>query len=579
LFAALVVLLAIVCVRLVWIQVVQGAELTRTAEKQRTRDIKLSPRRGSIFDREGEPLAVTSDAKDVYADATAVKDATSTAEALAHELGGEAKDYLPKLQKNTHFVYLKRKVPIQRADALGKLEIKGIGMIDSSMRTYPGSTLACQVLGFVGIDDNGLAGLERQYDSTLAGTPGRVVAERDTQGHVIPGGVITAQEPVDGQDIYLTIDKDIQYKAQAELAAAVKKYGAKSGTVVVMDPRNGEILAMASTPYFDPNDFGGAEASAMRNKAVSDTYEPGSTIKSFTAASAIDAGLFTPTSMFHLPPTIQVGGRTIHEAHARGTVDYSLMQIVTHSSNVGAVKIGQKLGKDRLIDYFARFGLSHRTGIDFPGEAPGYTPKASAWSASSMGNIPFGQGLSVTPIQLVRGMAAIANGGTLVTPHFLYRQSSAVATFPANPEPVISKPSADSATVMLTDVVREGTGMSAAVKGYEVAGKTGTAQKIGANGAYLKGVYISSFVGYLPAGDPQILILVTIDSPSSGLYGGTVAAPAFRRIASFCVAHLRIAPAESVGRFEIPGTTGGNEKVSGGTKGTTGTVESTSSGQ
>lgn len=582
LFAILAVMLGVVGLRLVWIQVVEASALTAKAEQQRTRDIELSPRRGSIFDREGQPLAVTSDAKDVYADALAVTDATSTAEAVAHALGGTAADYLPKLQRRTHFVYLARKVSVERADALAKLELKGIGMIAASMRTYPGGTLACQVLGFVGVDDNGLAGIEKQYDGTLAGTPGRVVAERDTQGHIIPGGVITAQEPVDGQDVYLTIDKDIQYKAQAELAKAVEVYGAKSGTVVVMDPRNGEVLAMASTPYFDPNDFGAAESGAIRNKAVSDTYEPGSTIKSFTAVASIDQGLFTPTSIFRLPPTLKVGDRTIHEAHGRGTVDWTLMQIVTHSSNVGAVKVGQKLGKARLIDYFARFGLSHKTGIDFPGEASGYMPKASAWSASSMGNIPFGQGLSVTPIQLVRGMAAIANGGTLVTPHFLYRQSSAVATFPANPQPIISAAAARSATVMLTDVVREGTGTSARVKGYEVAGKTGTAQKIGASGAYMKGVYISSFVGYLPAGDPQLVILVTIDSPKRGLYGGTVAAPAFREIAKFCVAHLRIAPAASVGKIELPpGASGytGNEKVAGTTKSTTRTVESTSSGQ
>ena len=561
----LAALLAIVTVRLVYIQVVQAAELRQTAEKQRLRDIVLPARRGSIFDREGQPLAVTSDAKTIYAVPVQVKDATATASALGRVLGGDAKDYLKRLHRGGSFVYIARKVDLARAAALEKLKIDGIGMIDDARRTYPGGSLACQILGFVGVDDKGLAGIEKQYDSTLAGTPGRIVAERDTQGRIIPGGIVAAEDPVDGQDVYLTIDKDIQFKAQTELAAAVKKFGAKGGSVVVMDPTNGEILAIASTPYFDPNEYSTAKQQAMRNKAITDAYEPGSTIKSFTAAAAIDARLLTPTSMFHLPPTIRVGDRTIHEAEARGTVDYSLTDIVTKSSNVGAVKIGQKLGKRRLADYFSRFGLSQKTGVDFPGEASGWMPPVASWSQSTMGNLPFGQGLSVTPLQLARSVSAIANGGTLVTPHFLYRQASLTATFPASPVPIISRATASDATRMLANVVREGTGVEAKVAGYEVAGKTGTAQKPRVGGlGYMKGVYVSSFVGYLPAGAPRVLILVTLDSPKRGIFGGTVAAPAFSRIAAFCVAHLRIAPAASVGRVpktKKPAATG-NKKVS-----------------
>jgi cell division protein FtsI (penicillin-binding protein 3) len=582
----LAALLVAVGTRLVWIQVVQAADLRKTAEKQRTRDIVLPARRGSIFDREGVPLAVTSDAKTVYAVPTQVKDATATASAVARTLGGQSKDYLARLHRGGSFVYLARKVGLTRAAELQKLKIDGIGMIDDALRTYPGANLACQILGFVGVDDTGLAGIEKQYDSTLAGTPGRIVAERDTQGRIIPGGIIKAQDPVDGQDVYLTIDKDIQFKAQTELAAAVKKFGAKGGSVVVMDPRSGEILAMTSTPFFNPNKYSTAKFDAMRNKAITDAYEPGSTIKSVTAASAIDAGLFTPSSMFRLPPTLRVGDRTIHEAHVRGTVNYSLSQIVTHSSNIGAVKIGQALGKRRLADYFTKFGLSRKTGVDFPGEASGWMPPPSTWSLSTMGNLPFGQGLSVTPLQLARSLAAIANGGTLVTPHFLYRQGSAPATFPADPEPVISRAAATQATRMLTDVVREGTGMEAAVSGYQVAGKTGTAQKprVGGVGYMSGGVYVASFAGYLPAGDPKILIVVTIDSPSRGLYGGTVAAPAFSHIASFCVAHLRIPPAASVGPVSKAkksvsgkGTSGkaGNKKVSSGSGAKDHAVEST----
>lgn len=547
--AILALMLAVVGVRLFWIQVVQASELAKTAQAQRTRDIELPARRGSIFDREGQPLAVTSDAKTVYADPREVKDATSTASAIAGVLGGDTKDYLAKLHKGGSFVYIARKVDYTRAVALEKLKLKGIMQIDDSRRSYPGGTLACQILGFVGVDDKGLAGMEKQYDSTLAGTAGRVVAERDRQGRLIPGGIVTAQDPVDGQNVYLTIDNDIQFKAQTELANAVKQFSAKGGSIVVMDPTNGEILAMASTPYFDPNDFADATQDAMRNRALTDAYEPGSTIKAMTAAASIDAGLFTSASMFRLPPTLKVGDSTIHEAHARGTVDYSLSDIVTKSSNIGAIKVGQALGKKKLADYFSRFGLSKRTGVDFPGEAKGWTPPASAWSPSTMGNVPFGQGLSVTPLQLARSLSAIANGGKLVTPHFLYRQESVPATFPANPEPVISAKAAFETVKMLTNVVREGTGLEAKVSGYEVAGKTGTAQKVrpGGVGYMTGGVYISSFAGFLPAGAPKVLIVITIDEPSKGLYGGTVAAPAFSRLASFCVAHLRIAPAATVG--------------------------------
>jgi len=253
--------------------------------------------------------------------------------------------------------------------------------------------------------------------------------------------------------------------------------------------------------------------------------------------------------MFKLPPTLKMGDRTIHAAHARGTVKYSLSEIVTKSSNIGAVKVGQALGKKRLAEYFEGFGLSRRTGVDFPGEAKGWMPPTSTWSASSMGHLPFGQGLSVTPLQLARSMSIIANGGFAVTPHFLQRQDSTPATFPATPEPVISRKASFESVKMLTNVVREGTGTEAKVKGYEVAGKTGTAQKARADGlGYMGGgVYIASFAGFLPAGAPKVMIVITIDTPRKGLYGGTVAAPAFSRIAAFCVAHLRIAPAASIG--------------------------------
>lgn len=545
LLAVLIVGFVIVAGRLVWLQVVEGPAYAKMALDQRHREMDIPPERGSIYDREGEPLAVSMEARNVYAIPKTVADPAGAAKAMASVLGGNEADYLAKLTKDATFVYIARKVDIERAKALEALGLKGVYFQEDSRRVYPSNELACQVLGFVGVDDEGLAGLEKYYDDVLGGTPGKLIAEKGPGGVPIPGGVQLEEDPVDGENIVLTLDKDIQYQATVELQAAVEKWGAKAGSVIVMDPETGAILAMASTPTFDPNQYSKADTKSFRNRPVVDTYEPGSTIKSFTAAAVIEEGLFGPGSMFRLPPTIKIGGRTIHEAHDRGTVNWSLTQIVTNSSNVGSVKLGLALGERKLYDYFATFGLTQKTGIDFPGEAKGWLPTPDKWSASSIGNIPFGQGISVTPLQLARGLAAIANGGDLVTPHFL-------DSLPDSPEQDVVWPkknvlSAQTAATMrevLADVVTEGTGAGAKVKGYTVAGKTGTAQKARTDGVagYAKGKYVASFSGFVPAEDPAVLIVVTLDEPSNSIYGGTVAAPTFSKLAAYCMSHLQIPP-------------------------------------
>jgi cell division protein FtsI/penicillin-binding protein 2 len=552
LLAVMVVLLTVVGARLAWIQVFEARAYAQIAEKQRVREMVLSPKRGAIFDREGERLAITVDAKTIYAVPFQVKDKPGTARTLAKILGGKPEEYEKKLSRSGAFVYLGRKVEMERASALEKLGIAGIGFLDDSRRSYPSGELACQILGFVGVDDDGLSGLEAYYDKVLAGKPGRVLAEKDASGRYIPpGGLMSYEDPIDGRNITLTIDKDIQYQAQVELAATVKKYAAKGGSVVILDPRTGEIYAMASTPTFNPNFYGEAKADAFRNKPISDGYEPGSTIKSFTAAAVIDLGMFTPESKFSLPPTIRVGGRTIHESHGRGAVTWPLSQIVTKSSNVGAVKLGLALGKNRLYRYFKAFGLTEKTGVDFPGEFGGTLPPPKLWSASSIGNIPFGQGLAVTPLQLARGLSALANRGAMITPHFLLKESGA-ATEPVWPqERVVTSQTASTMTEVLAEVVKDGTGSAAKVSGYDVAGKTGTAQKAG-RGGYAAGRFVGSFAGYLPAGDPRVLIVVTLDEPRNGYYGGTVAAPTFATLAKFCVAHLQIPPSASAKKPKSP---------------------------
>ena len=530
--------------RLVWLQLVAGPAYAQAALDQRNREIVIPPQRGSIYDREGEPLAVTMAARTIYAVPPTVVDPDGAASALAAILGGDAESYRAKLTKDSSFAYIARKVDVERADAVEALGLAGIYSQEDFRRVYPSNELACQVLGFVGVEDTGLEGIELQYESVLHGAPGMLIAEKGIGGYPIPGGVTLEEPAVHGQNVVLTIDKDIQYEAHMALLEAVETWGAKGGSVLIMDPDTGALLAAASAPAFDPNTYSTADAKARRLSALADTYEPGSTIKSLTAAAVIEEKLFTPDSMFQLPSTLKVGGRTIKESHSRAPVTWSLTQIVTNSSNVGAVKLGMALGEQRLYDYFAAFGLTEKTGVDFPGEAVGWLPPPSQWSASSIGNIPFGQGVSVTPLQLLRANAAIANGGELVTPHFL-------ASLPDSPEQAVTWPkkrviSADTAEQMrrvMKAVVEEGTGDAARVEGYAVAGKTGTAQKARTDGrGYAQGKYVGSFCGFLPADDPAVIILVSLDEPSKAIYGGTVAAPTFARLGAYCMRHLKIPP-------------------------------------
>ena len=537
-------LLMLLATRLVWLQVVRAPEYTALASNQRMRDIEVPARRGTIYDREGEPLAKSMSATTVYATSNTIADKLGTANTLAAVLGGDVADYEDKLSRDTGFVYIARKVDVGRAKQLEALKLKGIGFLEDSRRVYPSGKLACQVLGFVGQESTGLAGIEKRYESVLGGTPGVLLGERDPYGRAIPGGVQKSIDAVDGHDIVLTIDKDIQYHAQLELTRAVKHFDAKGGEVIVMNPRTGEIYAMASTPAFNPNDFSQAKPAAFRNRPVSDAYEPGSTIKCVTAAAVIDKGVATPTTKFQLPSVLRVADRTIHESHERGAVTWSLEEILTQSSNIGAVKVGMKLGKKGLYDYFSRFGLTEATGVDYPGEARGWLPMPDQWSSSSIANIPFGQGISATPLQLCRAIAGIANGGVLVTPHFLLdipQDSSADRVWPTRR--AVSEKTATQMTSMMMKAVTDGTGKSAAVDGYTVAGKTGTAQVALSDGrGYAKGSYIGSFIGYLPAENPQVLICVKLDQPRNGYYGGEVAAPTFSKLAAFTVSHLKITP-------------------------------------
>lgn len=537
----------VISLRLVWIQVVKAGELSAIAAGQRSRNLEIPARRGTIYDREGEPLAVSVEARTVVANPSQVDDPAGVAAKIAETIGGNAATYEGLLRKNSGYVRLASKVDLNRAKQLEKLGIDGIAFEDDFKRTYPSGELACQILGVVGSDRKGLEGIEAQYDDLLAGRPGAMLGEQDRRGNPIPGSGHAYIEPEHGKDIVLTIDKDIQYEAQVALTEAVQRYEAVSGSIVVMNPRNGEVYAMASTPSFNPNEISKATPAAIRNRSVTDAYEPGSTLKCLTAAAVIEKGYYTPESRFSLPPTIKVANRVIHESHGRGTVDWSLTDIVTHSSNVGTVKLGMKLGEQGLYDALSEFGLTERPGIDFPGQTKGWLPPVAQWSKSSIGNIPFGQGVSVTQLQLARAVGALANEGILTTPHLLMKTKGVSGESPVWPtRAATDAETARKMTGILRSVVTSGTGTAAAVPGYAVAGKTGTAQKALPNGGgYVAGKYVGSFIGYLPAEDPQVLVCVTIDEPKSGYYGGTCAAPTFARVSRFAVQHLKIPPASS----------------------------------
>jgi len=539
LLAAFAIGLALVATRLIFIQTVEAGRFDRLARKQRMRTVNLAPQRGVIVDREGEALAMSEDVLTICATPYFVNNPGQVAARLSPLLRIKRAELLRRLTRPSGFSYIARKVPMPIARKIRAMDIPGLEFAPDTLRRYPNGCLASQVIGFVGTDNKGLAGLELYYEKILGGRPGQLVTEQDPTGRPIPGSTIKQSDPVNGEDLQLTLDRHIQYQAEVELERAVREWGAAGGTVVVMNPVNGELLALANSPSFNPNRFSEATTESLRNRAVTDAYEPGSTMKMITAATALQEQIVTPSTSFFLQSTIRVADRTIHEAHDRAARDFTVTDIVTHSSNVGAVTLGIKLGKTRLYRYIEAFGLTKRTGIDFPGESAGVMPAPKDWSRSTIGNVPFGQGIAATPIQMAQAMAVIANGGLRTRPHLLAATSAPDASpSSTSPRRVISKKTASQMRAILLSVVASGTGKSAAVSGYKVGGKTGTAQKP----PYGSGKYLASFIGFAPAGRPRLVVIVAIDEPTCGIYGGTVAAPAFARITEYALKHLRIPP-------------------------------------
>jgi cell division protein FtsI (penicillin-binding protein 3) len=537
---AFLALLAAALARAFWLQAVQGEAYAAMATRQHRETVVVPAGRGTIFDRNGEPLAIGAQTTTVYANPRQVDRPRDLTLATVEHLRTDPAVVYPLLtDRSRGFVYIARKADPEDAERLEELQFAGLGFYPEELRIYPQGRVAAQVLGYAGLDNKGLEGLERSLEHVLAGRPGSRTIVKDPLGRALD--VVETEPETPGRNLRLTLDHHIQANAEDVLAETVRRFGARAASAIVMDPHTGEILAMAVAPVFNANRFPTTRADRRRNRAVTDTYEPGSTFKLVTIAAALQEGAVTPRTSFVLPPKIQVADRVIREAHDRGTERMSVRRIVEYSSNVGTITIAQRLGEGRLSAWIDRFGFGQRTGIDFPGESPGFALPLDEWSGSTIGTVPIGHGIAVTPIQMARAYAVIANGGVLVQPRLVERIDGRSVRGSRRTR-IVSRRVSQQMLSMLKGVVLEGTGREAAIPGYTVAGKTGTAAKIDPDGTYSHSRYVASFVGLVPATKPRLVIMVMVDEPRGSIYGGDVAAPAFRQIARFNLQHLEVPP-------------------------------------
>jgi cell division protein FtsI/penicillin-binding protein 2 len=542
LFACFLALLFLAAGRAVWLATVENEQLTTAAASQQTASVEVPARRGTIIDRKGIELAVDQPAADVSATPYLVENSARVAGRLAPLLGKPVDEVAEQLgRRDTGFAYLARGLPGGRAERIRRLRIAGIQVTPGHRRFYPQGELASQVLGTVGTDGKGLSGLEYSRDDLLEGRDGQRRLVKDALGESIRVRDPRPARP--GSRLELTIDAAIQEKVERVLMDVGRTYRPKGATAFVTDPRTGAVLALANWPRVDANVPAAAPGYASQNRAVGFTYEPGSTFKAFTVAGALEDGTVTPRTTFTLPPQILVADRIIGESHPRGTVTLTTGEILAQSSNVGAVTIGQRMGKASFDRWVRRFGFGRATGVDLPGEERGLVLPVERYSGSSMGNLPIGQGVSVTPMQMAAAYGAIANGGVLRPPHVVGAVDGRLLP-PPRGRRVISPTTSRKLREMLEGAFAPGgTASEVAIKNYALAGKTGTANKIDPQtGTYSQSRYIASFIGFAPALDPRLLIGVVVDEPQGAIYGGQVAAPAFGRIASFALPYLRIPP-------------------------------------
>jgi cell division protein FtsI (penicillin-binding protein 3) len=533
-------------VRLVQLQVLDRKSFERQAARQSERTINLDPRRGPILDRNGRELALSVDAESIYAVPQDIEDTARTGTLLARALGLDAdarKELLSQLQRNKAFVWVKRKVDSTKARAVRDLQLDGIGFLTDTRRYYPKRELASHVLGYVGVDNVGMSGIEYSFEDVMKGRATKVVVRTDARRR--PTGH-TEKPATDGKTVSLTLDESIQFMAENELDRAMGETQAAAGVVVVMDPQTGEILALANRPTFNPNNIGGSPSSRWKNRAVADAYEPGSMFKIVTAAAALQEKVVDPDEILDCGGgSIDVAGTTVHD-HA---IFFQLpfREVLSKSSDIGFIRVGQRLGRENLNRYIREFGFGATTGVDLPGESSGLLRPPSHWTPLSLASISFGQEVGVTALQMASAVAAVANGGYLMKPLIVKEVSESSGHPVKEYKPlavrrVLEPQTVDILTDLLKGVVREGTGTRAAVPGYVVAGKTGTAQKIDASGHYSPVDYVASFAGFVPASRPALVVLVSLDSPRGLHQGGEVAAPVFERIAEQALSYRAVPP-------------------------------------
>jgi cell division protein FtsI (penicillin-binding protein 3) len=558
------VLFVVAAGRAFQLQVLQGEKLKRLGERQHLKEWIVLPKRGAVMDRAGEPLALSLEAQSVYARPHRIHDSASVSKSLAKILNLDIVEVKQKLTSDKPFVWIKRQIGPQEAEQIQALSADGVGMFYEPHRYYPQGQLAGQVIGFVGRDSEGLEGLELHYNGYIRGETGSSVIERDALGRrVLVQGVEGLQIPPGG-DIHLTLDTSIQHLAEKELESTISKYRAKAGVAIVVDPLTGEVLALANYPSFDPNNFSRQSSQQKRNRAVADSFEPGSTFKTILAAAALEEGVVGRDDLFYCEMgKYPYAGKVIHDTHPYGWLPFS--KILQVSSNIGFTKVAEKLKRERYFKYIEKFGFGQITGIDVPGEVSGLLRKPESWSAIALATHAFGQGISATPMQMAMAYAAIANGGFLMRPYLVRRVVGPKGEVLLENQPhvvrrVVSEKTSRLLASMLKEVTNEGgTGVMAKVEGFEVAGKTGTAQKADlTNGGYAAAKRVGSFVGFVPADAPKLVALVLVDEPEVNVYGGVVAAPVFRNIARGALRQLAVAPQEpdlvppAVGQAELP---------------------------
>jgi cell division protein FtsI (penicillin-binding protein 3) len=532
--------------RLVYLQIGRHADLMARAERQQLRTVETTAKRGDILDRAGRVLAYSVDADSIYAVPTEISDPDAAARALCgvlEDCGSRERTALAdRIRRGRAFVYVRRQVSPDEAGRVAALDLEGIGFMKENRRFYPNKELAAQVLGYVGIDNTGLSGIEASYDAFIKGRPGTVLIQTDARRHAFSR---IERPPTTGATIELTIDQYLQHLAVRELRAGVEANRAAGGAAVVMDPRNGEILALASWPSFNPNAYRDSPPDAQRNRAVQDLYEPGSTFKVVTASAAFEEKVIRPDDQIDVSAgNIRFGARVIDDEHNYGVLSFS--DVLVRSSNVGAIKVGLMLGPERLGFYMRRFGFGRRTSPDFPGESAGIMWDPDRLTDSALASVSMGYQVGVTPLQMAAAVSSIANGGEMFEPRIV---RAVIADGIRTPVPhkvvrrTVSAGTAATLTGIMEEVVSRGTGTQAQVPGFTTAGKTGTAQKV-VDGRYSHSEYNASFVGFIPSRDPAFVIVVVVDSPHgpNAYYGGTVAAPIFQRIADAALRHKGIPP-------------------------------------